>query len=65
MSEILGEEAFNKKGAPNTFMTDNDDAIRNALATVWPTARRLLCTFHISQQVVVDSEPINITLGNN
>ena len=58
VKEVLGNEGFNKQGAPITFMTDNDDAIRNALAIVWPSARRLLCTFHISQQVFLE-----LTLG--
>ena len=32
-------------------MTDNCDDKRSALQFVWPSAKQLLCTFHILQQV--------------
>ena len=32
-------------------MTDNCPEERDALSTVWPEAKLILCTFHILQQV--------------
>ena len=48
--EVLPEEAFNKRGkdeGPVLFMTDDADAEINALHTVWPNAKLLLCTWHV------------------
>lgn len=48
---MLGETAFFQQGHPACFITDNSDAERNALKTVWPESQRFLCIFHILQQV--------------
>ena len=46
-----GSIGFFGQGAPASIMTDNCDALRNALRTVWPTSKLYLCHFHILQQV--------------
>lgn len=51
VKEILGDSAFYGKGQPESFMTDNCDAERKALAVTWPTSQLFLCIFHILQQV--------------
>ena len=51
VKEALGEYAFYGKGQPQSFMTDNSDAERKALAVTWPTSQQFLCIFHILQQV--------------
>src|ERR1700733_12080726 len=33
------------------FMTDGSAALKNALLTVWPDVRQLLCGFHVCQAV--------------
>lgn len=43
------ESNANKTFRPSVIMTDNSDAERNALQHVFPTARLLLCTFHVCQ----------------
>lgn len=35
--------------APQIFMTDNSSAEKAALQHTWPTARQLLCHFHVAQ----------------
>lgn len=47
----LGPTAFNGRGEPLAFITDNSDAERKALAVTWPTSQRFLCIFHVLQQV--------------
>lgn len=47
----VGENAFHGKGVPQIFMTDNCDALKNALAATWPSAQQFLCIFHLLQQV--------------
>ncbi|KAJ8931471.1 hypothetical protein NQ314_015609 [Rhamnusium bicolor] len=42
-------EVHNKKFSPRVFMTDDSEAERNALATVFPNSVLLLCTFHLCQ----------------
>ncbi|KAK4289431.1 hypothetical protein Pmani_037594 [Petrolisthes manimaculis] len=49
--EALGPSAFNGRGEPIAFITDNSDAERKALAVTWPTSQRFLCIFHMLQQV--------------
>ena len=51
MKKMLSHEAFFKRGerGPVLFMTDDDDALRNALKTVWPEALCILCVWHILQ----------------
>ena len=51
MIEVLGDCAFYSRGEPQSFMTDNCDADRKALAATWSTSHRLFCIFHILQQV--------------
>jgi hypothetical protein len=45
---LLPTNAFHKRGeqGPKLFMTDDDEALRNALKKVWPNAKTLLCTWH-------------------
>lgn len=35
--------------APEVFMTDNSRAEKAALLQAWPTAKQLLCHFHVAQ----------------
>lgn len=51
VTEALGDCAFYGTGEPQSFMTDNYDAERKTLAATWSTSQRLLCIFHILQQV--------------
>lgn len=51
VKEALGDCAFYGKGEPQSFMTDNCDAERKALAVTWPSSQQFLCIFHILQQV--------------
>lgn len=43
--------AFYGRREPQSFMTDNCNAKRKALAVTWPTSQRFLCIFHILQQI--------------
>jgi len=45
------KNAFGGQGYPSLFLTDNSDAEINALKTVWPQSRSLLCIFHVLQSV--------------
>lgn len=51
VKEPFGDYAFYDRGEPQSFMTDNCDAERKALAATWPTSQRFLCIFHVPQQV--------------
>ena len=51
--DALGPSAFFGKGAPGVIMTDNCDALTNALKKTWPSSQLFLCIFHILQQVGV------------
>lgn len=51
LKKILGSSAFNGKGEPNVFMTDDSTPERRALNRVFPASRLLLCSFHICQAV--------------
>lgn len=51
VKEVLGDCAFYGRGEPQSFITDNCDAERKALAKTWPTSQRFLCIFHILQQI--------------
>ena len=54
LKELWGPAAFGGKGYPNSFMTDDSDAERNALRMLWPESNCLLCFFHILQVGLVD-----------
>lgn len=49
LKKMLGESAFFQQGHPSCFITDNSEAERNALRTVWTHSQRFLCVFHILQ----------------
>ena len=51
IQNLVGPSAFGGRGAagPRHVMTDDCDAEGGAIGVVWPTARRLLCTFHLGQ----------------
>ncbi|KAK4316526.1 hypothetical protein Pmani_012302 [Petrolisthes manimaculis] len=51
VKRAVGEKAFYGKQSPETFMTDNCNALKGALAVTWPAARQFLCIFHFLQQV--------------
>lgn len=42
---------FGGNGSPNIIMTDDSHAERNALKSVYPNTKLLLCSFHICQAV--------------
>ncbi|CAI6371911.1 unnamed protein product [Macrosiphum euphorbiae] len=41
------QNAFDGKGFPTIFLTDNSDSEINALKAVWSNLKSLLCIFHI------------------
>lgn len=45
VKEALGECAFFGRGEPECIMTDNCEAERKALATMWPDSKLFLCVF--------------------
>jgi len=52
LKKILPENAFFGRGpdvGPQTILTDDSAAERNALELCWPKSIRLLCTFHVLQ----------------
>ena len=53
LQAVMPDWAFYNKGqrGPDTFMTDDASALREALAAQWPRARRLLCIFHLLQSI--------------
>ncbi|KAG8174843.1 hypothetical protein JTE90_010878 [Oedothorax gibbosus] len=51
LKNVAGSIAFNGKGSPLIFITDNSQAEINALRKTWPTSINLLCIFHIGQAV--------------
>lgn len=51
LKQILPSSSFGDSGYPATFMTDDSDAERNALRSVWPDAVLRLCLFHVPQSV--------------
>ena len=51
LKTMLGDSAFFGKLHPAVFMTDDGEAEKNALKTVWPLTQQLLCVFHVLQAV--------------
>ncbi|XP_064109019.1 uncharacterized protein LOC135217219 [Macrobrachium nipponense] len=51
LKKVLDKSAFYYQNYPNCFITDNSEAERNALRTVWPDSQLFLCVFHVLQQV--------------
>ena len=54
LRNVLPDNAFYKKGknkGPVIFMTDDADGEINALKTVWPEAKLLLCVWHVLNAV--------------
>ncbi len=52
LKQVLPKEAFGVRGVnqgPMVAMTDDSLAERNALHSVWPATRLLLCVFHFLQ----------------
>ena len=51
MKKMISHEVFFKicERGPVLFMTDDDEALRNALKSVWPEALCILCVWHILQ----------------
>ena len=52
LKSVLPVNAFYGRGrelGPHVFMTDDSDAERNSLSTVWPQSVLLLCIFHVLQ----------------
>ena len=53
LKKVLPQGAFHSRGAeqgPLIAMTDDPSAERNALHSVWPDTRLLLCSFHFLQR---------------
>ena len=53
LTEVVPDGAFYGRGGeqgPAIVMTDDSSAERNALQSVWPKTKRLLCVFHFLQQ---------------
>ena len=54
LKQVLSDKAFYKRGkdkGPVIFMTDDADAEINALKTVWPESKLLLCVWHVLNAV--------------
>ncbi|XP_043233539.1 uncharacterized protein LOC122387421 [Amphibalanus amphitrite] len=51
LQKDVGNAAFNGRGHPSAFITDNCDAERRALRTVWPEAEQFLSIAHVLQEV--------------
>lgn len=49
LQQILGTDSFFKQGYPSSFLTDDSNDVREALATVWPNSKLYLSVFHILQ----------------
>ena len=49
--ETLGDQAFGGLKEPKIVMTDDSLAERQALKEVFPSAKLLLCSFHVGQAV--------------
>ena len=50
---LLGDGAFHGQGMPQVFMTDESDAMRNAIRKIWPGVLCLLCLFHTLQVIFI------------
>ena len=51
LKDILPTSSFGGSDCPAIFVTDDSDAERNALSSVWPEAVLRLCLFHVPQAV--------------
>lgn len=51
LKDILPPSSFGGSDCPVIFVTDDSDAERNALSSVWPEAVLRLCLFHVPQAV--------------
>ena len=49
LQQTLGQESFFHQGYPSAFMTDDSEAKRGTLASIWPASKEFLCIFHILQ----------------
>ena len=49
LQETLGKESFFQRGYPSVFMTDNSDAERVALGSIWPDSKQFLCVSRVLQ----------------
>ncbi|GBL96638.1 hypothetical protein AVEN_207801-1 [Araneus ventricosus] len=49
--DIMKESAFNGKGAPATFITDDSEAEINIMKKIWPSNSNFLFIFHVGQAV--------------
>jgi transposase-like protein len=38
--------------SPKVFLTDKEDALRNAISVVFPEAKNLLCIWHINKNIL-------------
>jgi len=47
----FGDDGFGGQQFPKIFMTDDSEAERQALKTVWPDSKQLLCRFHVCQSI--------------
>ncbi|KAJ8938235.1 hypothetical protein NQ314_011564 [Rhamnusium bicolor] len=49
LKEYLSTNGFGGLGYPLLFMTDDSASERNALSSIYPSSRLLLCLFHLAQ----------------
>ena len=49
LTEEYYPDCFGGSYSPQSFMTDDRTAEKNALRRVWPEATKLLCQFHVAQ----------------
>ncbi|KAG0718594.1 hypothetical protein GWK47_052130 [Chionoecetes opilio] len=50
LMNMVGQRAFFGQGHPSCFITDDSEAQRNAIKTVWPRSERFLSVFHVLRQ---------------
>ncbi|XP_029348367.1 uncharacterized protein LOC115034941 [Acyrthosiphon pisum] len=51
VKNCVGPDGFGGECFPKLFITDDSEAERQALQSVWPQSKQLLCRFHICQSV--------------
>lgn len=47
----FGDNSFGGQQFPKVFMTDDSEAERQGLKTIWPESKQCLCRFHVCQSI--------------
>ena len=54
MDQVNGNQARIGAATPSVTITDYDDALRNAIARVYPEAKPQICIFHINKNIALN-----------